>query len=87
MKYSLDIRKSNIPCHLDLEKEITLKKNGLFTFTVRVNSGNIVDFNVVEYVNVSTYQQFAQGQSTFTFHIRTGSETDSLRDNNHNSPA
>ena len=56
MKYSLDIRKSNIPCHLDLEKEITLKKNGLLTFTLRVNNNNIVDLNFTQYIDVTTYR-------------------------------
>lgn len=50
--YALEIRDYNIPAHLDIEKEVSDRKNGLFTFTLRVNNGNIVDFNVTEYVNV-----------------------------------
>lgn len=50
--YSLPIRKHNIKAHLDIEEEAQLKKNGLFTFTIRVNNGNIVDLNVTEYVNI-----------------------------------
>lgn len=50
--YSLQIRDHNIPAHLDIEKEVQDRQNGLFTFTLRVNNGNIVDFNVTEYVNV-----------------------------------
>ena len=50
--YQLQIRDSNIPAHLDIEKEVEDKKNGLFTFTIRVDNGSIVDFNVTEYVNV-----------------------------------
>lgn len=52
MKYALNIREHNIKPHLDIEEEVKLLKNGLFTFTLRVNNGNIVDFNVTEYINV-----------------------------------
>lgn len=52
MHYALNIREHNVAAHLDIEKEIAQKKNGLFTFTVRVNNGNIVDLNVTEYVPV-----------------------------------
>jgi hypothetical protein len=55
MNYALEIRKSNIPVHLDIERDISLKKNGLFTFTIRVNNGNVCDYNVVEYVDASAY--------------------------------
>ena len=50
--YALNIREHNIKAHLDIEDEIKQRKEGLFTFTLRVNNGNIVDFNVTEYVNV-----------------------------------
>lgn len=50
--YSLEIRDQNVPAHLDIEKEIEQRKNGLFTFTLRVNNGNIVDFNVTDYIIV-----------------------------------
>jgi len=52
MKYELDIRKHNIPAHLDIERDIKTKKNGLFTFTLRINGGNIVDYSLMEYVDV-----------------------------------
>jgi len=51
MEYSLSIRQDNIPAYLDIENEIQLKQNGLFTFILRVNNGKIVDFNVLEYVD------------------------------------
>jgi len=51
MKYELTIRNSNRQPHIDIEKDIQARKNGLFTFTLRVNNGNIVDYNVTEYVN------------------------------------
>jgi len=51
-KYDLSIREHNIPAHLDIERDIKLKKDGLFTFTLRVNGGNIVDYSLMEYVDV-----------------------------------
>ena len=51
MKYALSIRDHNIKAHLDIKEDIQKQKNGQFTFTLRVNNGNIVDYNVVEYVN------------------------------------
>ena len=35
-----------------VERDIKLKKDGLFTFTLRVNGGNIVDYSLTEYVDV-----------------------------------
>lgn len=55
MNYALDIRRHNIQPHVDIENEIAEKKNGLFTFILRVNNGNIVDCNVMEYIDASTY--------------------------------
>ncbi len=52
MKYDLSIRKQNIQPHLYLEQELQKQKNGLFTFVLRVNSGNIVDASILENVNV-----------------------------------
>jgi len=51
MKHELSIRDHNKQCHIDIEEDIKLRKNGLITFTLRVNNGNIVDYNVTEYVN------------------------------------
>jgi hypothetical protein len=41
--------------HLDIEGDIERRKNGLFTFTLRVNNGNIVDYNVFEHANAGKY--------------------------------
>ena len=38
------IRKANILPHLDIERDIKATKTGIFTFTLRANSGNIVDY-------------------------------------------
>ena len=51
-KYDLSIREHNVPAHLDIERDIKLKKDGLFTFTLRINGGNIVDYSLTEYVDV-----------------------------------
>lgn len=52
---SLDIRRHNMQPHIDIEKEIEVKRNGLYTVTLRVSNGNIVDCNTMEYVNISDY--------------------------------
>lgn len=52
MKHGVKIRDHNVRPHLDIENDIQEKKNGLFTFTLRTNAGNIVDYNVTETVNV-----------------------------------
>lgn len=36
---------------MDIEKLIVIKKNGLVTFTIRINAGNIVDLQSQEYVD------------------------------------
>ena len=52
MQYNLSIRDHNVKAHLDIENDVQRKKNGLFTFVLRINNGNIVDYAVIEYVNV-----------------------------------
>lgn len=51
----LVIREHNVQAHIDIESDIRRQGNGLITFTVRINAGNIVDYNVVEYVNANKY--------------------------------
>lgn len=85
INYALEIKKANVPVHLDLEHEITLKKNGLLTFTVRVNNGSIVDFNVTEYVSALTYlglKGIAYTELVITSDLGGGDETNALRDDN-----
>lgn len=69
MKYDLSIREHNVEPHLDIEKDIQKKTNGLFTFTLRVNNGNIVDYAVTEVVDAR--QKYFTPQSVlvqeFTF--------------------
>ena len=49
MKYDFNVNVKNIPCHLDVERDLKLQANGVFTFTVRVNQGLIMDY--VNYYN------------------------------------
>ena len=44
MNYQLSINQHNIKPHLDIERDIQNKKNGLFTFNLRINQGNIEDY-------------------------------------------
>lgn len=55
MNYALDIREHNKQAHIDIESDIEVKKNGLFTLILRVNNGNIVDYQVMEYANSQKY--------------------------------
>jgi hypothetical protein len=49
LKYDFNVNIKNIPCHLDVERDLKLQANGVFTFTVRVNQGLIMDY--VNYYN------------------------------------
>lgn len=49
---NFEIRQHNIKPHVDIEQDIAKKKNGQVTFTLRINGGNIVDYNLVEYVDI-----------------------------------
>lgn len=44
MKYDFNVNTRNIPCHLDVERDLKVQKDGLFTFTLRVNQGCIMDY-------------------------------------------
>jgi len=51
MKYDLVIKEHNVKPHLDLENDIRARKEGLFTFVLRVNNGFITDYNLMENVD------------------------------------
>lgn len=55
MIYNLEISPHNKQAHIDIEHDIQAQKNGLFTFILRVDNNNIVDYNVVEYININKY--------------------------------
>jgi len=48
MKYNLWVRTHNLQAHRDIDADMMAKKNGLFTFTIKVNNGNIVDYMCME---------------------------------------
>jgi hypothetical protein len=48
MQYDLSIRQHNRQAHIDIEEDLQRKKNGLFTFVLRINAGNIVDYSLME---------------------------------------
>jgi hypothetical protein len=56
MKYDLQINAHNIRPHLDIERDIQLKKNGLFTFNLRVNQSNIEDYAQFETITIRDYE-------------------------------
>lgn len=67
------IRKHNLKAHDDIERDIQGQQNGLLTFTLRVNGGNIVDYNVVEYVDARQYlrDELVIKESTISLYYRT----------------
>lgn len=50
----IELKEINIPAHLDIEEDIRKKKTGQMTFTIRLNSGKIVDYNFTQYVDTKT---------------------------------
>ena len=44
-----DIKPNNIQAHIDLESDIIKQQDGLFTFTIHVSGGDIVDYIVMGY--------------------------------------
>jgi len=58
MTHDLSIREHNWKPHTDIEQDISSKKNGLFSFVLRVNAGNIVDYVLIEHSDASEYQGF-----------------------------
>lgn len=51
MRYGLSLSKKNIRAHLDIERDIQKTNTGMFTFTIRINDGDIVDYAPVEYID------------------------------------
>jgi len=48
MPDTLRVKQHNQEAHHDIDTDIMSKVNGLFTFVIRVNDGNIVDYVVFE---------------------------------------
>jgi len=84
--HSLDLRESNIPAHLDIEEDIQSRKNGQITFSLRINAGNISDYNNTEYVNAKQeyfgLKPSAEFELTVPLHSGERGKEDSVRDDN-----
>lgn len=46
--YELKVREHNKQVYIDILKGMQYKENGLYSFIIRVNAGNIVDFVEME---------------------------------------
>lgn len=51
----LNISEHNKQIHEDLEADMQKQKNGLFTFILRIHNSKVVDYNLVEYTDISDY--------------------------------
>lgn len=70
------MQEANVPAHLDIEDDIKKQKNGLLTFSLRVNGGKIVDYTKTEYVNAKKY--FGSGTSAeFQLSVKRNVENES----------
>lgn len=54
MQYDLNIPEDNIQAHVDIENDINKRKDGLFTFVLRISNGKITDYNLMEVVDAKT---------------------------------
>lgn len=57
MIYQINIRQNNKLVYLDILKSMLEKKNGLFSFTIRMNGGNIVDFVEMEVITYKSLNE------------------------------
>ncbi len=55
MNTELSITEKNVLPHTDIERDIQERQNGLFTFTLRINNGQVVDYNIMEYIDANKY--------------------------------
>ncbi len=84
MKYALSINQHNIKPHLDIERDIQKKRNGLFTFNLRVNQGNIEDYAKYETVTAAKYKGVvitSITQCTITRNLGNGGTQNAVRTN------
>ena len=54
MKYDLTVRDHNRQPHIDIESDMQARKNGILTFSIRINDGDIVDYAPIEYIDAKT---------------------------------
>lgn len=82
MKYDINIVEHNVKPHLDIERDIQRKKNGLVTFNLRISQGNIEDYAQYETITISNYPGFTITtfeEFTITRHVGNGSKEDAVR--------
>lgn len=83
MEYNLSIRQDNVEQYLDLQREISEKKNGLFTCIIRVNNGKICDLNMLEYVNARIkylrLKEIVRTEFTILHSVNKGIGNDAVR--------
>lgn len=64
IKYDFNVKTHNIPCHLDIEKDLKIQGDGLFTFTLRVNQGLIMDYVNYRNPTASEYSAILNAATT-----------------------
>jgi len=82
MKYNLNINQHNIKPHLDIERDIQNKKNGLFTFDLRINQGNIEHYATRRIITSAEYTSVTIAtfeESVTTHHLGEGSQGSAIR--------
>lgn len=84
-QYELTIAPQNVEAHMDIEHDIQKQQNGLFTFIIRINNGNVVDYSVVEYADTSKYLSLTKitiQEFTIASYTVFRNPTDTLRSDN-----
>lgn len=61
MIYRIPVRKNNRLVYLDIIRDMVSKKNGLFSFTLRMNAGNIVDYVTMEVITYKSINGSKRG--------------------------
>jgi hypothetical protein len=81
MNYDFTINQHNIRPHVDIEKDIELKQNGLFTFNLRVNQGNIEDYAQFRTITISEYTSLSpvKKEPDVSHDTGVGSEVNAIR--------
>jgi hypothetical protein len=85
MIQNLTISEHNAQAHTDIEHDIEKQKKGLFTFILRIDNGNIVDYNVISYVDIRDYlvlKKVIIEEFTITHPAPHGSQQDTIRTDN-----
>lgn len=49
LPYELHIKNSNLQFHKDLDADMVHKGNGMFSFVIKLNNGDIIDYITLDY--------------------------------------